>query len=449
MQILTTQEQNKLVQQSKLKDLYTNDYLNDENNENFKIISELYFNNKKDRTKLFNVGTNLFSTITDTIANFVWSPSIDIQLYLPDYTKDLVSIWKAVFWIKRTDKWLEVYHIPAETHLVSDWINKVYTLYKEIETWTTNPVYYMLRQTFTVWQIENQLFKLDNIILSEWVEVPLDTLNQTSWLSPIIQTGLDKLSIYYIQVNELNWIQSEIDRVKNLVYSLDRKAVMFETQFLWEMEQFKIFENLYIPDSAKDSDWTVSMAKLPKILATDTSLWVTWDIKYISNKNDLIQDAIAYEDTQIRKISSATSIPVDFLWLNSSWTTSWSSREIMQSAFIKKIQSYRDKLEQVLLEILELFEWEVNTEWYKITKSIVWDDIIAKNDKELIDELKIAREAGLISQYTWIQKYLKYNSQEEIERELALINNLQENGTENIIQSDEDWEDWEDIQSNS
>lgn len=413
MQILTTQEQNKLVQQSKLKDLYTNDYLNDENNENFKIISELYFNNKKDRTKLFNVGTNLFSTITDTIANFVWSPSIDIQLYLPDYTKDLVSIWKAVFWIKRTANGLEVYHIPAETHLISDWINKVYTLYKEIETWTTNPVYYMLRQTFTVWQIENQLFKLDNIVLSEWVEVPLDTLSQTSWLLPVMQTGLDKLSIYYIQVNELNWIQSELDRVKNLVYSLDRKAVMFETQFLQEIEQFKIFENLTIPEKAINTDWTINFANLWKVLATDSSLGVTWDIKYISNQNPLIKDAINYEQTQIRKVSSATSVPTDFLWLNDWTAISWTSREIMIQAFLKTIQRYRDIIKEVLTIYFELT---------RENQDIVWSDIITKSDTELITELKLAREAWLISQYTWIKLYLGYNDDTQIQDELLKIN---------------------------
>jgi hypothetical protein len=53
--IYTTAEQTKLANQSRLKDLYTNDYLNDEYNENFKIISELYFNKNNNRAKLFNV----------------------------------------------------------------------------------------------------------------------------------------------------------------------------------------------------------------------------------------------------------------------------------------------------------------------------------------------------------------------------------------------------------
>ena len=427
--IYTLAEQSKLSDQSRLKDLYTNDYLNDDYNENFKIISELYFNNNNKRAKHFNVGTNLFATITDTIANFVWNPYIDIQLNLTDYTKDLVSVWKAVFWLKRVDNWtinweLQVYHIPAENHLVSDWISKVFTLFKQIE-WD-DTVYYILKQCFYDNYIENKLYKLNKIVDNMWLEVPLDAIQETANLQEIVNTGLDRPAIFYTDDKNIDGLKSELDKIKNIVYSLDRKAVMFETQLLWELEQFKIFENLDIPESAINDDWTVSMAKLPKILATDTTLGASGNIKYISNKNELIQEAINYEQTQLRKISSATSIPTDFLWINSTSAISWTSREIMISAFIKKIKAYREKLTEVMQEILDIFEKENWTETY-----INWDDIISKNDKELIEELKLAREAGLISQFTWIQKYQNLKKEEDIEKEIQLINSLNYNAKAN------------------
>lgn len=427
--IYTLAEQSKLSDQSRLKDLYTNDYLNDDYNENFKIISELYFNNNNKRAKHFNVGTNLFATITDTIANFVWNPYIDIQLNLTDYTKDLVSVWKAVFWLKRVDNWtinweLQVYHIPAENHLVSDWISKVFTLFKQIE-WD-DTVYYILKQCFYDNYIENKLYKLNKIVDNMWLEVPLDAIQETANLQEIVNTGLDRPAIFYTDDKNIDGLKSELDKIKNIVYSLDRKAVMFETQLLWELEQFKIFENLDIPESAINDDWTVSMAKLPKILATDTTLGASGNIKYISNKNELIQEAINYEQTQLRKISSATSIPTDFLWINSTSAISWTSREIMISAFIKKIKAYREKLTEVMQEILEIFEKENWTETY-----INWDDIISKNEKELIEELKLAREAGLISQFTWIQKYQNLKKEEDIEKEIQLINSLNYNAKAN------------------
>ncbi len=423
--IYTTAEQTKLADQSRLKDLYTNDYLNDRYNQNFKIISELYFNKNADRTKLFNVWTNLFSTITDTIANFVWNPYMDLKLNLNTYTKDLVSVWKAVFWIKRVDDWtnnwkLWIYHIPAENHLVSDWINKVFTLFKNIEWEDT--YYYILKQSFEIWFIENKLYKLDKIIDNEWVEVALDTIPETSWLRERVNTWLKTPAIFYTELNSLDWNKSELDKIKNLVYSLDRKAVMFETQFLWEIEQFKIFENIHIPETAKNLDWTVSLAKLWKILATDTTLWAKGDIKYISNKNELINDAINYEQVQIKKISSATSIPTDFLWINSTSAVSWTSREIMISAFVKKIQTYREIFTELLQEMLLLFEGQKKENGDEITTSITWNDIFAKNDKDLIEELKLARESGLISQYKWVQQYQNLKSDEDIEEEIERIN---------------------------
>lgn len=442
MEILTLTEQNKLVAQTKLKDLETNDYLNDITNDNFKIISDLYFNKDNNRCKSFNVWTNLFATITDVISNFVWNPTLTIDFNITKYVRDLISVWKLTVWLKRVDNWttnwrFELYHIPAENHLISDWENKVFTMYKTIEK--DEVIYYLLKQTFKVWTIENQLFKLAKYVDNEWQEVPLDTIAETSNLQPIIRTWLDRPSIFTIQINELNGIQSELDRIKNLVYSLDRKAVMFETQFLWEIEQFKIFENIYIPEVARNSDWTVSMAKLPKILATDTTLWASGDIKYISNENKLITQAIEYEQTQIRKISSATWIPVDFLWLQDTTAISWTSRELMMSAFIKKIQWYRDLINDLLEEILTIMEWTLNKNGEEITKEILRADITETDSKELVEELKIARESGLISRFTWIKKYLHYNTEDLINEELDLIN--QENLALNPINNGNESED--------
>ena len=59
-------------------------------------MSELFFNNNTDRTKLFNVGSGLFTSITDVIANFVGNPMTDINLRIGDYIKDMVSVGKMV-----------------------------------------------------------------------------------------------------------------------------------------------------------------------------------------------------------------------------------------------------------------------------------------------------------------------------------------------------------------
>ena len=106
-------------------------------------------------------------------------------------------------------------------------------------------------------------------------------------------------------------------------------------------------------------------------------------------------------------------MPTDFLWLNDWTVISWTSREIMIQAFLKTIQRYRDIITQVLAIYFEL-TWE--------KQDIIWSDIITKSDTELITELKLAREAGLISQYTWIKLYLGYNDDTQIQDELLKIN---------------------------
>jgi len=436
MEIISKLEQNILVKQSQLYDLYTNDYLTDNNNENLKLISELFFNNDVERAKKFNIWSNLFTTITDIITNFIGSPIIDIKLNLKDYIIDLLSVWQSVFWINRVENWtinwqLQVYYIPAKSYLFTNNEHKVIRLYSMVDK--DKIKYYLLKQVFLVWFIENKLYNIKSISDTEWDEVALDTIPQTAWLLPLINTWLETVSLFSIKE------QSQLDKIKSIIYSLDRKQTMFEREFLGEVEQYKIFENIYIPEYAKNSDGTVNLKKLWKVIATDTTLWTSWNVKYINNANWLIKEAINYEEKQIRKISSATSIPTDFLWVVDWWAISWTSREILMQSFIKKIETYRLLYDETLNKILNLFiqENQKKENWELITTSIVRKEIISKSDLEIINELKIAREAWLISQYSWIKLYMWFDDEstetelDKIKLETSITNTLNENNSGN------------------
>lgn len=424
--ILSQIEQLQLIKQQNLKDFYTNDYLKNKADENLQLISELFFNNKIERAIKFNVWTWLFTTVTDVLTYFIWTPDLWIDINIEPYIKDLISVGQAVIWLKRVNWKLETYYIPWQDYIKYNWEHKVVSLYSNLEN--NEKVYYQLIQIFKPWYIENKLYKMINLFSNEWTIVPLDTIPQTSSLEENSYTWLDKPSIYIISVRDnLSWNQSELDKIKNIVYSLDRKAVMFETEFLKEIEQYKIFQNITFPLSAYNEDGTINLNKLWKVFAS--SDWSeNADIKYISNINELIDTAISYEQTQIWKIATNTLIPRSFLWLEDSfWAISWTSRAILISPFVKKIKSYRTKIEEVLFELLEIFQ----TENREIETSIIWEDIIAKSDNELIEELRIARESWLISQYTWIKLYLGLKNEEDINKEIDrinLINNTNENG---------------------
>lgn len=417
--IIQPSEKTKLMKQQQLKDLYTGDYLNDEQNENFKIISDIFFNNNNTRCKAFNVGTGLFTSITDIISNFVGNPQNDLRVNLTPYIRDYVSVGKAVFWLKRNEnKTYELYYIPAENHIVSDWTSKVFTTYTQIEGEKLNQVFYILRQEFTVWRVSNKLYKKESIINDSWQEVPLDTLAETKHLEEEIVTDLEYPSIFYVEATDLPWVQSELDRIKPIIYSIERKAVMFETQFLKEVDQYKIFENIDLSLYANDVG-EIDTNKMWKIF--ENKNWLGSDIKFVSNKNELISEAIKYEQTQLKKISAFTGIPSDFLGIE--WVTaiSWTSRALMMWSFIEKIQNYRDLFQEFLLNIIKLLAGQKNKDGKPITENFVWDDIVNKSDKELVEELKIALEAGIVSRYTGIQKYLKVKTEEEVMKEIEWI----------------------------
>lgn len=409
MDILSNLHQKQLVEQARLKSLYTNEYLNDTKNENLSLIAELFFDNNKARAKQFNVWSNLFSTITDNITNFVGRPVTEIDINVSEQVKDLVSVGKWVFGLRRVGSELETYYIEAKDHIIIDWVHTVFKLYEVKENIKVD--YYVLKQSFYDTYIENQLFKVNEVTSTSGNIVPLDTIPQTSGLTDIMETGIKSIFVTYKT--------SILEKIKPLVYSIDRKLVMFETQFLGEIEQFKIFQNIAIPEVWVDENWRVDFKKIWKIFANDVTRDGVSDIKIISNQNQLIAEAIEYEKTQLRKVSSATTIPTDFLGIEDWGAISGTSREILIQSFIKNIENYRNSLEKVINEILAVVASEK-----QIETGVIWNEIISKGDKELAEELKIARDAGIISQFTGVKLYLGLDD-EQTQKELDRLQSTQ------------------------
>ena len=108
---------------------------------------------------------------------------------------------------------------------------------------------------------------------------------------------------------------------------------------------------------------------------------------------------------------------MEFLGLETKeWAVGEGSRQLRHWAFIKKVVYYRDLLDRAIQKFLELA---------KRDDTYTWDDVFAKNDNDLVNELKIAREAGLISQYNAIKRYNKY-TEEEAMNEMELLTPNQE-----------------------
>lgn len=431
--IISSVEQQQLIKQSRLKDLATNDYLKDINNDNLKEIARLFFDNDINRAIQLNVWSNIFMTITDIYSFFISQPTMDMDFDLSEISKDLMSVWKAVVWLwYNEDEEFIMEYIPATNYIFSNNEHKVIRYYSSIND--NQRKFYILKQLYKIWNIENTLYEVSNLEATTWNKVPLNTIPQTAGLKDIYNTWLDRVSLFIANDEDvIYWSnQSLIEKIKQLWYSLDRKAVMFEKQFLQDVDQYKIFNNLNLQKYI-DNQWHFNTTAVWKVLINTD--WMDWDIKFVWNQNPLIWDAIKYEQTQLKKISSSTFIPLDFLGLNTTWTTSWSSRMIMISAFIKAIKNRQNIIEnQILKPVLEImvkFKQKVN--WELVTTNIFWEDVIPRDSKEIADELKVARETGLISQYNAIKSYMGYNTDEQVMEELNLL--TKENETNNWSES--------------
>lgn len=425
---LTNDIISKLSKQVQNKKLITWEYLQDVNNENFKYIKEKFFSwESVNKTKILNVWSWLFTAISQTLSYYVWNPKFNLEFPTKKLVEDFTCLWFACFGLERIDWELNYTYLPADSYYKENWIDYIIRAYSYQTTLLSSEYYYLIT-SYNGWIIENKLYKSFGWnITNDLKEVWLDSIEETKELESIVDTGLEKC-FFLIKEDELeeNPI-SEIDKVKSLIYSIDRKIVMFDTQFLQNVESFVLLKWITLPSALIElynTNWSLNFSDLWRYLTTEQD----GAIEFINNENALLDKAVAYEKTQTEKISALTSIPLDFLWWT--WTAGaigeW-SRELLHGAFIKKIESIRNLFDKYIMQSLVII-WE--DIWEDITYS--WSDVFSKNTKDLIDELSIALQNGLISKKTALKRYLDYSDDEiqlellEIEKE-NLLNNQNNN----------------------
>ena len=392
-----------LFRQAENKKLQTGEYLQDVENENFEYIRDKFFSNEKlEKALLLNVGSGIFTTIADVFAFYVGNTDYDFWISMDEFVRDMISVWFCTIGLERVDWKLQMIYQPAKNYRQENWIDKISRLYID-----DNEYFYVLVQTYMPWYIENKLYKLVWTSLTSWEEVKLDTIPQTAGLQERVETWLNVPALIVIRDNLIPMVE----KVKPLVYAVDRQVVMNHTQYLQNGESFVIFKGIKRPQKTLDDyhKWVkIDYSKLGRVINGD----VDSSIEFVNNTNALIQTAISDMDNFIRRISSITTIPVEFLWLESKeWAIGVGSRTLRHGAFMKKVQYYRDLLDEALLDFLELIKAKNDT--------YHWEDIFAKSSSDLADELKVAREALIISQYNAVKQYGNYTdeeTQEEMDR---------------------------------
>ena len=407
------------------KMLPTNEYLTDVENENFIYIKDKFFIwEPLQKVKTLNVWSWLFTATTNTISTYVWQPVIDVEFPIKNLTEDFLTLWYACMTLERVDWQLTPVYQPAEKYFNRDWIDYILRIYQKIEDYKTH--YYYLITSFNGWIIENHLYETALAWVYDLQEVELDTIQETANLDPIIKTWLEKC-FFKIQEDELEQHPlSMIDKIKSIVYSIDRKILMMDLQFLQNVESFILLKWIQLPTKLFDKyndNWKISFQDLWRIVQGDE--WSS--IEFINNENQLIDRAMSHNNTQLRQISSITTIPMDFLgWLWTAWAVWEWSRLLLHWAFNKTIQSIRDLFDKTLMEVLRVA---------RITDQYQWDDVMSRDRKDIIEEIKIARETWLLSRYNAIKRYNDYSDEETVEELRLLENDLIINNTDNGNQS--------------
>lgn len=398
--------QDKLAAQSKLKGLETNEYLTDTLNENFLYIKDKFFKNETEtKAKLLNVGSWIFGCVSSTYAGYIGTPEgIEWWTTFTNFSEDLISLWFCVIILEKIDNKYTLSYMPARSYVNIDGVHTMVVSYKDVDTSKT----YILIQKYLPWEVISELHEcVVSWSLNELSKVPLDTIPETAGLEENIRTGVDVPTLFLVKNRK--W--SLLEEIKHNVYAIDRHIVMQHTQYIQNAESFILFKNITRPQKLlTEYEWGVQLdyASIGRI--------VSWEddsaIEFVSNTNELIQTVIEDNDNFIRRISAITSLPVEFLGLESKEGAIglW-SRTLRHWSFMKTIEEYRGLFDKTLESIKKIMKQEQYSR----------PDVFPKSDKELADELVVARQERLISHLKAIQKYNKY-TEKEAEVELERIN---------------------------
>jgi hypothetical protein len=159
---ISTQDQTLLYKQSQLKRLETNQYLVDLENENYKYIKQKFFQYELDsKCQLLNIGSGIFSTISDVFAFYTGNSDYDFGVNMSDFVRDMITLGFCTIGLERVDSKLQMIYQPAKNYRYENGIDKISRLYMDDK----NNIY-VLVQEYPVGSIISTLYLTSNGLLS-------------------------------------------------------------------------------------------------------------------------------------------------------------------------------------------------------------------------------------------------------------------------------------------
>ncbi|HMS90735.1 MAG TPA: hypothetical protein PKC87_00735 [Candidatus Absconditabacterales bacterium] len=424
--------QNYLANIQENQQLISGTYVKDKMNPNFVEMVKHLYPGEEERFQNLVSGSYIGGLIDDKISSYFGAPEDDLD-YRIDYDKLIETLLTTGYLMLKVSYENKKFVLSSfDGHkYYDDGVTEMFV--EQYKVQEKNPFdnsiletkKYLYVQTFSGGILKNKLYEISSSVLSSGKEVSLDRIPELAGRpDEQIVTDFSKM-VFKIKLET-----SLIEKVKTIIYSIERKWAEADKQFMNYMDQWTILKNIEIP---KDAMKTVSyggieysvtdFSKLGKILEIDADNG-DGSVEIVKNGNDLIKEALEFSERQIRQISAITDVPTIFLGLQNENQGNDSGTSIVKSSgsFYKRIERYRIGFENLLWDIKEALNIEIKLTW----NSIVTTDpeVIVDNEIKKLDAGLSTRKMSLMRIYNLTDEEATKMLQEiEAEKSLQISNN--------------------------
>ncbi|ATU04901.1 hypothetical protein BKN14_00385 [Candidatus Gracilibacteria bacterium HOT-871] len=425
---ITFDMQDYFANQTELLELISGKYVRKGSGELFEANLKHLFPGNEEQAKLINPGSYIAGIVFEWISGYIGQPKEKQNINYIDLIEGLLTTGYFRFYQNIDTGKLET--VKADKYFYDKNLQKEYfvNIYEVKEDFYRKK-YYLLIETYQKGIFERKLFLLNNIgSLSYGEQVSFDELEFLAGKPEMLKIeNLDRLVI------ERQVERPLLEKIKTIIFSIEKKLAEIDKNFLDYTEQFKIFRNVVIPDNCyktlSNGIKVIDFDKLGKILVVDEINGTGGGLEIVRNTNNLLVQSIEYLDDQIRSISAITSIPLFAFGIKlEGGNESGTSKIKSAGLFYKKIEKYREIIINLFLEFWENF---------KIPDSeqiLEFGEILTSDITEIVEIQKTMLDSGIQSKKRAI---MKINSTDEIEAEEILREIEEEKQRENLNNNQE------------
>lgn len=423
-EIINAQNAERLADLSEKEESLTSEYLRNTNNLQTEFLFNQFFSENKESDKkkleLLNISYSLPYLIADTLSDYVGEPQTELGISIERQIMSYSWGGLGIFNCQYVDGEFKVeYQTPAGYIKFPNGDEQVINSYEAEESYTKRKAYYILITTYfnSEGRLENKLYKREGMLKGNafsGTEVDLNTLDFTKDLQPEERTFLNRSPLVVInnkKIRDKTYGMSDIEKVESLISSIEIAKVNIQDQFLKHLRA-----KLAVPLSGLPVDEN-GRADIRNMEAIGMEAGDPMP-SYVFNSNPLIEKSFEDIESNIRQIGAILKIPTEFFNLKGTGgVESAEAKNVRMSSFIKRVQQIRDKVTDAYEDIVDIArQWGIRLD----DESVIWGDVFPVQKKEQASELKLAKDASLISLKKSIMIYQDM-TEEEAEEHLQEI----------------------------